>query len=192
MIGLGIMDVETAVTQAQAPGEFDVLSFISGTAYPTETVKVYTDAKSATDLLNANQKRLDMDKSDEKSDYTDIDSKIEELIQKIESSALTFELRGMPPGVTQEIYNFAEDAEDNVVRTAENKLIAATIVSVTNAQGSRDGRIWDGEAVDGLRKFLKEGEFGKLVKGVVNVNFNAAVFDQATDAGFLGRSSDVE
>lgn len=186
------MDVETAVTQAQAPGEFDVLNFISGTAYPTETVKVYTDAKSATDLLNANQKRLDMDKSEETQDYTDINNQITELTEKIENSALIFELRGMPPGVTQEIYNFPEDADNDTVKNAENKLIAATIVSVKSAQGSRDGRIWDGEAVNELRKFLKEGEFGKLVKGVVNVNFNAAVFDQATDAGFLGRSSDVE
>lgn len=43
-----------------------------------------------------------------------------------------------------------------------------------------------------LKRYLKEGEYGKLVQGVIDVNFNASVFDQATDAGFLGGSSDME
>lgn len=180
-----------AVTQAQSQETFDVLSFIEGTAYPVETVTIYTDALSADQLLKANQERLELDDRPEAIDYTDIDSRIEELTEKVKKSALKFSLRGLPPGLVQEIYNISEDASDSEARAAENKLIASTIVSVENATGAKDSRLWDEDAVEAFRKYLKEGEFAKVVKSVVNVNFNAAVFDQATDAGFLSRGSDV-
>jgi replicative DNA helicase len=180
-----------AITQAQAPDVFDVLSFIEGTAYPTESVKVYTDVRSADELLKANAKRLEMDEATETQDYTEIDAKIADLTEKVRKSVIVFELRGMPPGIVQEIYNVSETTDDEAQRTAENKLIASTIVSVSNIDGAKDSRLWDEDAVEKFRRFLKEGEFAKLVKGVVNVNFNAAVFDQAVDAGFLGGGSDL-
>jgi hypothetical protein len=186
------METIDAITEAQAPGAFDVLSFIEGTAYPNEKVTVYTDALSATELLKANQDRLKMDESPDTQDYTEINARIEELSEKVKKSVLTFELRGLPPGLVEELYNVPEGETDSEkIRSSENKLIANTIVAVTNVEGARDARVWDEAAVEKFRRYLKEGEFGKLVRGVVNVNFNAAVFDQATDAGFLGGSPDV-
>lgn len=185
------MSTEDVIAQAQAPETFDVLSFLEGTAYPTETVTIYTDARSATALLKANQKRLDMDQSELTQDYTDINAEIADLTEKVKKSVLSFDLRGLPPGLVKEIYNVGESAEEDDIRSAEDKLIAATIVSVTSADGKRDSRVWDEKAVEAFRRYLKEAEFGKLVQGVVNVNFNAAVFDEATDAGFLGRSTDL-
>lgn len=172
------------VEAAQAPETFDVLSFVEGSAYPTQTVTVYADPKGATDLLAANDERFEIEKAH--GDTTEIDARIEKLSAQVKASALTFELRGMPPGLVRDLYAVKDDDGDDAVVEAENKLIAGTIVNVTNAQGSRDTRVWDAEAVGKLRRFLKEGEFGKLVKGVIDTNFNATVFDQATDAGFLG------
>lgn len=184
-----------AVTLAQSPETFDVLSFIEGTAYPTETVTIYTDALSADALLKVDRARKEAEKAQLAEEATlnteDFDSQIADLTEKVKASALTFSLRGLPPGLVQEIYSVDENAEEEVIRSAENKLIASTIVSVTNAKGATDSRLWDEEAVEKFRRFLKEGEFAKVVRAVVNVNFNAAVFDQATDAGFLGGSPDV-
>jgi hypothetical protein len=174
-----------AGTLAQSPDSFDVLSFIEGTAYPTETVTIYTDAKSADALLKANQERLKMDESELSQVYTEIDAEIERLSEAVKKSVLVFSMRGLPPGLVQEIYKVNEESTEEELRAAENKLIASTIVSVKNAEGAVDQRLWDEESVEKFRKFLKEGEFAKVVKGVVNVNFNAAVFDQASDAGFL-------
>lgn len=185
-------DTLDAITTAQAPETFDVLSFISGTAYPTETVTVYTDALSATELVNAYKARIENDTHGDSDTDDKLTAKIAELTEKVKASALTIELRGMPPGMVRDLYDLPEDAEEQAVREAENKLIANTIVSVKNAAGSQDSRVWDSEGVEGLRRFLKEGEFAKLSRGVVNVNFNASVFDEATDAGFLGGSADVE
>lgn len=183
-------ETTTPLETAMAPDTFDVFSFIEATAYPTEEVSVYQDVKSAAELLKTNQERLDAEAGTEKFDSAELDAKIAELTEKIEKSKLTFELRGMPPGLVRELYTAAEDDED-AEKDAENKLIAGTIVAVRNATGARDAKVWDTEGVAKLRHFLKEGEFGKLIQGVVSVNFNATVFDQATDAGFLGGSPDV-
>lgn len=178
-----------AISEAQAPTTFDVLSFVEGTAYPVETVKIYTDVKAVAELLEANQARLSNDIH--KDDPRDFDAIIEDATARVNASALTFDLRGMPPGIVQELYASTEGETAEQVQEKEDALVARTIVDVRNADGIRDPRLWSGEDVAKLRRFVKEGEFGKLIQGVVNVNFNAAIFDQATDAGFLGGSADV-
>lgn len=177
------------IEQAQTQGTFDVLSFVSGTAYPTQQVTVFTDAKSATELLERNQERLDAELKGET--VTGLDDRIAYLVDKVQESVITFSLRGMPPGIVEEIYPSDGEEDTKVLLGRENALIAHTIVSAANFAGVVDTRVWDEEAVAQLRKFLKEGEFAKLSSGVAQVNFNAVVFDQATDAGFLSRGSDL-
>lgn len=182
------------ITQATAPGTFDVFSFLEGTAYPTDEVTVFQNAKAATELVAMNKERLDFDAIPEKDrpeTSRDYDAEIERLTAAVKESAMTFELRGMPPGLVQELYSFSDDADEKAIRDAENNLIAGTIVAVRNASGARDAHVWSGEEVSRIRHYLKEGEFAKLVEGVTRVNFNAVVFDQAVDAGFLGRSSNL-
>lgn len=193
------MTIEATIDAAQAQDTFDVLSFIEGTAYPTENVVIYTDPKSATELLIANQKRKDNElnaDSDGVAEKVDeeLTKEIEILTAKVKGSALTFSLRGLPPGLVQDIYALPDGEEGTTEKQleAEDDLIAKTIVGVKNAAGAEDPQIWDSHKIAQLRRFLKEGEFGKLIQGVIRVNFNASVFDQATDAGFLGGSSDVE
>lgn len=178
-----------AITEAQAPDNFDVLSFIEGTAYPTERVTVYTAAKAATDLLALNNQRLINDKNGVVDDKLDV--QINDLTETVKKSALTFELRGMPPGLVRDIYNVSDEDSAEQQADAEHRLVANTITGVKNAANQSDSRVWDAEAVKALSRFLKEAEYAKLVKGVIDVNFNASVFDQATDAGFLGGSTDV-
>lgn len=177
------------IDAAQAQDKFDVLSFVQGTAYPTEEVTIFRDVAAARELQKLNQERLDRDKRGEES--ADLDVRIAELTDSIKKSSIVFELRGMPPGVVQDLYNMSEDMTEKDMEVQENKLIAGTIVGARNAEGVRDARVFDEDAVNILRRNLQGGEFGKLVQGVINVNFNAAVFDEATDAGFLSRSADV-
>ena len=181
--------MSNVIDAAQAPGVFDVLSFIEGTAYPTQQVTVFTDAKSATELLERNKERLDAEVKGES--VTGLDDRIDYLIEQVQASTIVFDLRGMPPGIVEEIYPADDEADKKILMGRENKLIAHTIVRAMNFEGVVDARVWDEAAVAALRKFLKEGEFAKLSQGVAAVNFNAVVFDQATDAGFLSRGSDL-
>jgi hypothetical protein len=185
--------VTNPVAEAQAPAVFDVLAFVEGTAYPTKDVVIFQDAKSATDFVDAMNRRAAMpDEEVDSPEYIELSNEIETLSDKIKASSMIFSLRGMPPGIVAEIMR-VPDGEEETLHSEErdNKLIAKTIVSVRNAAGAVDQRVWDESQVKKLRDFLKEGEFGKLVTAVGDINFNAMVFDQATDAGFPGRSANV-
>jgi len=194
------MDTATTdtITQAQSPEVFDVLSFLEDTAYPTQKVTVFREVSAAKEYKRLVEERalseLPNAPSDTSSMNTDErDKLIEELGEKIASSAIIFELRGMPPGIVNDILMPPKDAEDVHAGADErdDELIARSIVKVTNYKGVEDNRHWKREDISRLRRVLVEGEFQKLINGVAEVNFNAAVFDQATDAGFPGRSIDV-
>lgn len=185
------MDTEQIIDEAQAPGAFDVLAFLEDTAYPVEKVTVFRDLTAAkeykklVDERNADEKDLL-----EKDGPTERDEKINKLAEQITTSAMIFELRGMPPGIVNELIGgdneTPEDAENK-----DNALVAKSIVSVTNSKGDKDSHVWTTEQVAQLRSRMIEGEFSKLIAGVASVNFNGAVFDQATDAGFSGRRTDL-
>lgn len=173
-----------AVETAQAPGAFDVLAFVEGTAYPTTEVVIMQDVKSAAEYIKLVAKQADA--SEEVDDK--LAEKLAELSEKLTASALVFDLRGMPPGRVENILKAPASGEDTPEkeRDREHELVARTIIGVRNSKGERDGRVWQGEDVAKLREFVKEGEFGKLLTGVGEVNFNAMVFEEATDAGFSG------
>jgi hypothetical protein len=193
------MDNETpaAVEAAKAPETFDILSFIEATAYPTETVTVFGAPKEATEYVRLVQERSVLDAIEKKTKedtakIAELTQQLEPLAEVISKSAMIFTLRGMPPGIVQQIIEVPEGEEESVgAIDRDNDLVAKSIIKVTNAAGVEDTRVWDKDSVAKLRFYLKEGEFGKLATGVGSVNFNAMVFDQATDAGFSGRSSDV-
>lgn len=184
----------TAIETAQAPGTFDVLSFVEATAYPTETVVVFQNADAADKYVKLVNERTELDAVEKKTpaqkkEVESLTVRIDELGQTIRDSSIIFDLQGMPPGVVQEILKRHEAEEDDP--NSDNELIAKSIKVVRNATGAVDPRTWTEDDVRKLRTHLKEGEFGKLVSAVGSVNFNAMVFDQATDAGFSGRRANV-
>ncbi len=176
--------VETATAQ----GTFSVLSFVQETAYPEGEVKIYTDVAGAKELLRANAERQlletkDMEKAEE------LTPRIEELTKRIEATALTFHLKGFPPGVVQDMMTAHNTPEDE--NAADAHLIAKAIVKVTNPDGAVDDHYWTAEEVNQLRANIAEGQWSALLSAVGDVLFNAAVFNTAVDAGFLGRRPDV-
>lgn len=192
------MDTTTAIDTATSPEVFDVLSFIEGSAYPTETVVVFTNAAAAEKYIKLVNERLENDKNGDSEGKDDekaakLSEEIELVGDQVRKSSLVFELQGMAPGVVQELIKAPEGevTTPELEMARDNVLIARTIKTVRNADGKVDPRTWHADDVAKLRTFLKEGEFGKLVGAVGSVNFNAAVFDQATDAGFSRGSADV-
>lgn len=186
------MDTETItqnVEAAQAPAAFDVLAFVEATAYPTEKIVLFQNPEAAAKYVKLSQKVNDSEDAPDPA----LEAEIEKLGDAIKKSSIVFELRGMPPGIVNEILKKGEgeDKTDEDARKVDHELIAKSIVRVTNHEGVADGRTWNADDVSRLRNFLKEGEFGKLLTAVANVNFSAAVFDEATDAGFSGRGVDV-
>jgi hypothetical protein len=174
-------DVATTIEQAQTPENFDVFAFLNETVYPTEDVTIYRDVISArkwTELKKAQDASNDekgVDNSDE----------LATLTEKIKASGMTFTLRGLPPYEVEALVG--DDApKGDYEFFQDHVLIAKSIVGVKDAKGNPDRRTWTHEDISKLRGLITAGEFGKLVAGAANVNFTAAVFNQATDAGFPG------
>lgn len=157
------------------PAEIDVLSFLDGAEYPTREVVVFTDVKSADEYVRLNG----ADELDAAAE-----AELTALETKVRASAIIFHLRGMAPGVVNELYTKNGDEEPEAEK--ESRLVKATVYKVTNFEGVEDKHEFTEESVNKLRRYLKEGEFGKLVKGVIEVNFDANLFDRAVDAGFSG------
>lgn len=182
------MNTEQIVDEAQAPGEFDVLAFLEDTAYPVEKVTVFRDLTAAKEYKRLVDLRGEADvEGKQNGEY---DEEIGRLGQRITDSAMIFELRGMPPGIVNELIGGDNDTPEDA-ENKDNALVAKSIVSVTNSKGDKDSHMWTTEQVAQLRSRMIEGEFSKLIAGVASVNFNGAVFDQATDAGFSGRRTDL-
>lgn len=179
---IGVMDtVETAT----APGTFDVLAFVQQTAYPTREVIVFTDVVAGDEYVRLSSGGVDASKADEH------ETKLTALEEKLAASSITFTLRGMPPGVVQDILGKYDSDDEKQSLEADNELAAHSIIAVTDAQGNKDTAEWNKEKVADLRKYIQGSEVGKLIAGVVEVNFTARLFDNAVDAGFSGRRTDV-
>lgn len=176
------------VETATAPTEFSVLSFVKDTAYPTGEVVIYTNVVAAKEIerLFAKRQLLETKNMDEAEKLTPL---IEAAVAEAEKTKLIFNLRGFPPGIIQQMmeqYNTDESDTE-----ADPHLVAKAIISVENAEGAKDGHLWTGDEVNELRGSITPGEWLKLLSAVADVLFNATIFDDAVDAGFLGRRPDV-
>lgn len=212
-----------AVEAAKAPGVFSLDKFLIDLAYPEETVVVHTDAFAVNELLKLREERDALEaklaaalksnsgkrttrtvggedegaQADITAELEALQAKIDEWIERVDSSALTFELRGMPPRIVEAITSkhFTDPKADYTGTPEEQardyELIAKSVVAVTNADGAEDRTAFDPDRVKELRGALLSEEYYKIVAGVAHVNLNGALFDQATDASFLSRRSDV-
>lgn len=176
----------TATDNATSPEVFDVLSFVEQTAYPTEFVTLFTDVVAAREYAETKKAFSDAEDSDTAKKAED---KLTELEEKLKTSSLTFKLRGFPPGIVNALIE-AHSTEENPTG-ADAHVIAKAIISVTAGNGNVDAHTWTPEEVVRLKNNIAEGQYLKLLGGVANVVFNSAVFDQVTDAGFSGGSTDV-
>jgi hypothetical protein len=159
------MDATEIVT---APQEIDLFALLEGQEYPEREITVYTNTKAAADVIA----------------LKDGDPALFAAAKdKLKDTSLIFTVRGLEPGIVQDIYATEDDAADV---NKENVLIAKSIVSVKTGTGAKVTTAWDSEAVSLLRRKLPLSEITKLIGQVVEVNFDSALFDNAVDAGFPG------
>ncbi len=180
------------------PRTFDVLAFVSNSAYPTEVVTVYTDAATAHELGKVVKARKEAEKQAAKNPdadaqpNTDVTDEETALRAKLQETALTFTLQGKSPKALEELLegiipdNFEslsdqEKAEVNQKQSAT--LLANCILKAETADGSTD-TTWTVDKVTALFGFLNASESLKLVEAMSKVNFNVGVFNDAVGAGF--------
>lgn len=184
-----IKEVLDLVEDAQKPGKFNLGEFVKGRGYPQDTVEVYVDVESAYELSKLNEKLINATDTEE-SEKLEAEAKV--LSDKILASKLTFNMRGIDQKHVENIEveskkKFAEDDSDWVIDYM-CELVAANIVSVTDAEGKIDERIFTGEDVEELRSYLSSEAWDKIVGTMQKLTLATGYFKGLTDAGFLQKS----
>lgn len=185
----------------KAQGVFDLDSFIQGRGFPVATETIYTDARSAYALgeVNEEMKVIAADPKHNtkalKERYASLEKEAEELANNVKASALTFSLRGIAPGHVKKIRAdiIKQAAEENWTDDERSLMLtcawcAPHIISVTNAEGAKDERLFTAEIVRNLADMLPASEWEKLDAKIGRLTFDTTVFDAAVDAGFLPKS----
>lgn len=198
------IDIDTAIENATTEENFDVLEFIAGSATPEHVVTLYTDADAALKtarLIVAEEERNARDKEDDWSIADTFDEEQEnlseeqltELHDRLVASALDFNLKGLAPAALDALekslrakHEYKEDGDNPEYNKAlELELVARSIVSVTNkASGKVSKAKWTTAQIEKLFVGLYPSETNKLLNGVVQINYVAAIFDKAVTADF--------
>jgi hypothetical protein len=186
---INVEEVLAVVEEAQKPGNFNLGEFVKGRGYPQDTVEIYVDVESAYELSKLNDTLV---QTTDESELTKLEAKAKELSDKIMDSKLTFKMRGVDQKQVEAIEEssrkkYTED--DNAwVIDYMCELVASNIVSVTDAKGSVDERVFTGKDVEDLRGYLSSEAWEKLMSTMQKLTLATGYFKGLTDAGFLQKS----
>jgi len=182
-------EVLDLVEDAQKPGKFNLGEFVKGRGYPQDTVEVYVDVESAYELSKLNDKLVQTTDTKE-SEKLEAEAKI--LSDKILASKLTFSMRGIDQKQVENIEDKSkkkfDDNDSDWIIDYMCELVAANIVSVTDATGKVDERVFTGEDVEELRSYLSSEAWEKIVATMQKLTLATGYFKGLTDAGFLQKS----
>jgi hypothetical protein len=188
-----IQEMLDLVEDAQAPGNFNLGNFVKGRGYPQDTVEVYVDVESAYELSKLNEKLI---KATDKAESEKLEAKAKKLSDKILESKLTFKMRGIDQRQVETIEESSRKKFQNNEETEDAawvidymcELVASNIISVTDAFGKIDERIFTGADVEDLRGYLSSEAWEKLMSTMQKLTLATGYFKGLTDAGFLQKS----
>lgn len=185
-------DPMSLVAQATEPRTFSVLEAAKGRSYPQDIISVYTNAEAAYQV-NLLEKKINSHATDD----AELAAMVEEqnaYKDAVKASVLTFHMRGINPGLIRSISDEAHtktfDGEEGDALVGRQNvwsnfsILAAHIVSVTDAQGNVDEHKWNFEDVETLRDWLPDDEFDKISNMMFDLSFAAALFDASVSADF--------
>jgi hypothetical protein len=182
-------EVLSLVEEAQKPGNFNLGEFVKGRGYPQDTVEIYVDVESAYELSKLNDILV---QTTDEAELVSLEAKAKELSDKILDSKLTFKMRGIDQKQVERIEEtsrkkFDEESSEWVVDYM-CELVASNVVSVTDAKGNVDERVFTGKDVEDLRGYLSSEAWEKLMSTMQKLTLATGYFKGLTDAGFLQKS----
>ena len=187
---IDVQEVLSLVEEAQKPGNFNLGEFVKGRGYPQDTVEVYVDVESAYELSKLNDTLV---RTTDEAELEKLEAKAKELSDKILESKLTFKMRGIDQKQVERIEEasrkkFPDEEDVSWVLDYMSELIAANIISVEDAKGNVDERVFTGEDVENLRSYLNSESWEKIVSTMQKLTLATGYFKGLTDAGFLQKS----
>ena len=204
--------IDELVSEAKAPGTFNILNVLEERAYPRENVIVYLDEQSAYEASQLQERIDELGKSKSLDIQADIDVLIAErdkAIEKLESQKYVFTIVGISEGLRDDLMSEAAEKfplEYNEIKNhltgeikreeIENKdrdrlftnlLWHSQIEKITSPDGSvqTDVTIKDVEA---LRRQLPIAATGAITQSIERLRVSTAVFMMSVNEDFLAKS----
>lgn len=193
-------EVLKLVEKAQAKGTFNIVDFAKGRGYPQDSVTAYLDLESAYELNKINQQINDA-KFGADDEVEALQAKAKELSEKILASKIVFNMRGVNQETIESITEKCnkdfppkvnafgqEEADRDWLKAWTCGLVAANLISIENAEGEVDERLFTADDVDEFRKHLPKEIWDLIEEKMQQLTLAGAYFKGLTDAGFLPKS----
>jgi len=182
------------VKDAQKQEKFSLTEVIKGRGYPTKEVTVYTDAQGAFELVELEDRMLQITEASD--EYKELEEKAQELAERVQDSALVFTMRGVSQDVVERITEQAnkiygkpgEASDDDWYKFYATSLVAQNVVKVKNAKGEVDDTEFTYEHMLEIRNNLPGDAWSILVATMQKLTLASGYFKGLTDAGFLPKS----
>lgn len=185
------------VDEILKPEKFNLVDAIKGRSYPEDSIRVYLDEEAAYLLhqteneLSGLSKSQDQDAEGFRELLDDKQRQADEYRERLLATSLKFTLRGRDRVVYDRIQAQSEKDhpdDDRARALAENcGVMAASILSVENAEGAVDEHEFTAEEVESLYEIMPRNEWLRLLELLYSLTFANSYFDQAVNAGFLSR-----
>jgi hypothetical protein len=184
-----IAEVVNLVEKAQAKGTFSLADAIKGVGYPSDSVDVYLDIEAAYELSKLNQRLL---QETDPAISEPLEEEAKALADKVLKSKITFNMRGIDQRQVELIEKQTKDEDgqhsDESWKVYMCALVAANIVSVTDADGNEDSHKFTTEEVLELRSSMPSESWGEVISTMQKLTLATGYFRGLTDAGFLQKS----
>jgi len=193
-------EVLKLVEKAQAKGTFNIVDFAKGRGYPQDSVTAYLDLESAYELNKINKQINDVQFGKDE-DAEALQAKAKELSEKILASKIVFNMRGVNQATIESITEKCnaefppkvnafgqEEADREWLKAWTCGLVAANLVSIENADGEVDERLFTADDVDEFRQHLPKEIWDLIEEKMQQLTLAGAYFKGLTDAGFLPKS----
>ena len=190
--------------------DWDLLEDLDGEYLPEEEVVVYRNmkaAKTVNRLLDEEAQReekakankgkkkdtLSLGDADDEFDVVAFEEELNAAMTELEESKIVFELKGLAPELVKAItrekvakHNHkANDLDDeDYFKDLNYEVTERTIVAARKADGTRSTTTWTPERLEKLSVKLHDSQWAKLYQAIIDINYDAALFDRAVSADF--------
>lgn len=188
------------VEKAQSKGVFDITEFAKGRAYPSDSVTAYLDVDAAYELTKINS-QINSVLVGEEAKVAELEAQAKVLSERLLASKIVFHMRGVNQSVIEsiskkcdELYPSTvnafgqEETHPDWVREWTCGLVAANLISVENAAGELDERVFTSDDVNEFRQYLPKEIWDMITEKMQQLTLAGAYFKGLTDAGFLPKS----
>lgn len=200
--------IHSNVEAALNAEEFDVLNYLEDQPVATDVVKIYTHvgdsrrlkqlAEQRDEILYARKAKAqrddysDLSIADEDQD-TELDDEINEILERLEKTALIFHMKTVAPALIRAIEKAAEakaqsdwthvQAELHRQRTTAD-ILARAIDHVERGDGAVDPNAWTADRLLKVEESLYAEQAQRLISALYEMVYTGQVFEEALTVDF--------